>query len=82
MTAESAQKLAAPRSALPRGRLITGKEAGELVSVSPDCIRQWVQRGYLSPVARDRTSRALLYLEDHVLEVERARRSRRNRVAT
>ncbi|MEU2516991.1 MerR family transcriptional regulator [Streptomyces syringium] len=68
-----------PHATLQRCRLITGKEAGELLSVSPECIRQWVRRGYLSPVARDERNRALLYREDHVLEAERVCRSRRSR---
>ncbi|MEV4872071.1 MerR family transcriptional regulator [Streptomyces syringium] len=82
MTDKSAHKLGVPQAVLQRCRLITAKEAGELVSVSSDCIRQWVQRGHLSPVGRDKRSRAVLYREDHVLEAERACRSRRNRASS
>lgn len=59
-------------------RLLTAKEAAELCNVSESCIRQWVTRGYLKSVASYRKSGAKLYMENHVLEVERARRMARS----
>ncbi|MFI5987713.1 helix-turn-helix domain-containing protein [Streptomyces sp. NPDC051555] len=61
----------------PRLRLLTAKEAAELLGVSPACIRQWVARGHLTPTATYQKSGVRLYREDHVLEAERARRAAR-----
>ncbi|MGW2557630.1 helix-turn-helix domain-containing protein [Streptomyces sp. NPDC001635] len=61
----------------PRLRLLTTAEAAQAAGVSPACIRQWTRRGYLKPVARYRN--ANLYLEHHVLLVERDRRASHHR---
>ncbi|WP_102922512.1 helix-turn-helix domain-containing protein [Streptomyces noursei] len=53
-------------------RLLTTAEAAEAAGVTPSCIRQWVSRGHLRPVAR--YGKRNLYREDHVLRVERDRR--------
>ncbi|MFJ4806952.1 helix-turn-helix domain-containing protein [Streptomyces murinus] len=57
----------------PRRRLLTTAEAASAAGVSPACIRQWVHRGYLRPVAWYRRSGAHLFREDHVLLAERER---------
>ncbi|MEU2433644.1 helix-turn-helix domain-containing protein [Streptomyces sp. NPDC007861] len=62
-----------PALADPSRRLLTTAEAAEVAQVSPACIRQWVRRGYLRPVAR--YGKRNLYREDHVLRAERDRRN-------
>ncbi|MFC5150018.1 MerR family transcriptional regulator [Streptomyces aureoversilis] len=63
---------------LRKHRLLTSSEAAKLVFVTPGCIRQWVCRGYLRPVAKNRKTRAWLYAENDVLMAEKARRVRQS----
>ncbi|WP_376738570.1 MerR family transcriptional regulator [Streptomyces noursei] len=67
----------------PTRRLLTAREAAEVAHVTPACIRQWVRRGYLTPTASYRRGKKVhLFLESHILKVERDRRVRQRQVST
>ncbi|MFE3866326.1 helix-turn-helix domain-containing protein [Streptomyces goshikiensis] len=56
-------------------RLLSSREAAQLVHVTPECIRKWVSRGYLKQATKHK-GRSFFRTED-ILLVDRNRRKRR-----
>ncbi|WP_188273845.1 MerR family transcriptional regulator [Streptomyces sp. CBMA152] len=76
----SRRDIAALQTGAPSHRLLTTREAARVAGVKISTIRQWQRRGYLTPIARYRTTN--LYREDHVLRAERARRTGKTQTST
>lgn len=63
-----------PEPALPQSQLVTAVEAGQIMGIRPDRIRQWASRGYVQ--GRGKCGRATLYDRDDLVRVYSETRSR------
>ncbi|QOV96799.1 translation initiation factor IF-2 N-terminal domain-containing protein [Rhodococcus pyridinivorans] len=63
-----------PKPAMTQSQLITAVEAGQILGLRPDRIRQWASRGYIQ--GKGKRGRATLYDRDDLRQAQSETRSR------
>jgi DNA-binding transcriptional MerR regulator len=63
----------------PAGVLMTTNEAARSCGVEPVTIRQWVVRGHLTPIGRQRGGRQLVFRQADVAEANRKTKDKAGR---